>query len=144
MRRKDAWDSPASFLGRLVQHLIILALVALPLALITFQLVQVVRGEARGKGLPDLTVIYPGFLFFTVPGVLLYTGAQEALGWHQHMSRARAVGLSPLLVVPWLAFPVRHSLLWPPFAIGVVAGLVAFGLLVARKQRRADNRQASA
>jgi hypothetical protein len=127
-----------------VHHTIILAVVALPLALITFTFIQVVRGEARGEELLDLTVMYPGILLFTVPGVLLYSVVQESLGWHQQVSRARAIGLAPLVVMPWLAFPARHLLWWPPFAVGMAVGLVAFGLLVAWLQRRAESSQASA
>jgi hypothetical protein len=137
-------DSSTSFLARLVHHTIILAVVALPLALITFTFIQVVRGEARGEGLLDLTVMYPGILLFTVPGVLLYSVVQESLCWHQQVSRARAIGLAPLVVMPWLVFPARHLLWWPPFAVGMAVGLVAFGLLVASLQQRAESSQASA
>jgi hypothetical protein len=64
--------------------------------------------------------------------VFLYTGVLDLLARHQHRNQAWAVGLAPLLVVPWVMLPVRPLLGFSPFALSLATGLVAFGLIAAR------------
>jgi hypothetical protein len=97
------------------RHLLLLAFVAIPLTLVVFYLVQLFRGDSGDTGLLDLSVLYPGLLLFTTIGAILYTVAVEALERVRPVTPVIAVALTPLLVLPWLAFPVRALLFWPPF-----------------------------
>jgi len=128
----------------LILHAALLALVAVPIALVVFHVIQVARGESDGTGLLDLTVVYPGIALFSMIGGVLYTAALELVARNRPISSRLAVVLTPLVLLPWLVFSIRSLLLFPPFAAGVAVGLFAFGVLSARLRSFATSVRAAA
>jgi hypothetical protein len=116
----------------LLLHEFLALFVAIPVGLAVFYALQLVRGQLNGSGLLDLTVLFPGVAIPTLIGAVFYTAVIEAIARKQTISTASSVAYAPLLLVPWLAFPIRGALLFPPFAIGLAVGLILFGILAAR------------
>ena len=128
----------------LLRHLALLALVFVPVSLLVTAGIQTLRGASGGDGLLDLTLLYPGWLLYSLPGVALYTLALASVTAGTASHRIAPIVLAPLIVVSWFAFPGR-SLLWSiPVSAGLLAGLLVFGLLASRWWRPLRGRLAPA
>ena len=133
--------------GLLLRNAALWALAGLPAALLAFFVVQRGRGQVEPhEGVLDLTVIYPGLLAFTLPGVALYCVVLVAVAARGPVARHRllAIALVPLVLVPLRLVPFRYVVMWPPMALGMLVGLGIFAFLAVLPAGIASASQADA
>ena len=133
-----------TYLRSFGRHLFLVAVVAIPVALVVFYFIQRGTFAAEQEGILDLTVIYPGLLLVMSIGAMLYTMAIEFIAQRRAVTAVIAIGLTPVLVLPWFALPIRALVLWFPFSLSLLAGLLAFGFLAWLLRRAHDRRHAAA
>jgi hypothetical protein len=120
----------------LLRNLLVAALGSVPVALLVFLIIQHLSGRNETGswigGLGDLVVLYPGVVLPTLIGAVLYSIVLFMAGrGRRGVSRTTALLLTPVVLVPWLLFPIRNLLVYPPLLVGIVCGLVVLGLGVA-------------
>ena len=133
---------PRALLRAFIRHLVVTAVVTVPVALIVFITIQHLAGKNEGGtlviGIGNMVVLYPGVLVPTLIGVLLYTVILFAVGRSsRRMSRTVAILLTPVVLLPWMLFPIRDLLAFGPLLTGLAVGLLLLGAL-------ADTRSAAA
>jgi hypothetical protein len=123
-----------TFWQRVVLHLVIFVIAALPLGMTAYALVTDTPADGSG-GVLDLIAFLPGPALLCAPGILFYTVALDAVSARIPPGPVICVLLTPLVVLPWLTINGMGLAAWPVFVIGIGVALLAFGVLVSLAQR---------
>jgi hypothetical protein len=122
-----------SFARALIRHVLLIVLVAVPIALAMYSVIWHLSDPATSDGIVgnflDMTIIYPGVALVSAFGALPFTWALAVVSRRRgHASRRTALLALPLVLLPWLALPMRVAFWWPPFAVSALVGLLVLGL----------------
>lgn len=125
----------------MIRNLIGTAVVVLPITLVVFASIQSVRGEDVATSVPnaigELGILYLAVIGPTALGVALYTACLLFIAARTPtVHRLAAMAMTPVVLLPWLAFPIRRALVSGPFLASLIMGLVILGAIAAHGTRR--------